>query len=145
MESSVVNRFLVLFALIIMMVSCTSSRKSIGLEPGWELLGEQKVGFVRDKDEITVNSASQFTAIRFRVEDHDVRLNDLKITFTNGDKLEPQIDDMVGADQNSRIIELAAEGKGITKIEFKYHTIGSLVKGRANVLVFGRRYAPYGY
>ena len=121
-------------------VSCGSSRRSIGVEEGWELLSEQKVNFVRDKDEITINSRNPFTAIRFKVEDRDIQLNDLKIYFDNGDKLEPNIDNLIKKDQYSRVIELSSEGRYISKIEFKYRTTGNLLKGRANVLVFGQRY-----
>ena len=125
-----------------LLVSCGSSRKSIGVEEGWELLSEQKVNFVRDKDEVTIQSRNQFTAIRFKVEDRDVRINDLKIYFQNGDKLEPNLDAVIPADQYSREIELARDGRYIDKIEFKYRTTGNVLKGRANVLVIGKRYSP---
>jgi hypothetical protein len=114
--------------------SCGSSRRSVGVEEGWELLSEQKV-----------NSRNQYTAIRFKVEDKDVRINDLKIYFRNGDKLEPSLDEVIPANQMSRIIELAREGRDIDKIEFKYRTTGSFLSGRANVLVFGKKYSLYGY
>ena len=122
--------------------SCGTSRRSVGIEEGWELLGEKKVNFVRDKDDLSVRSRNQFTAIRFKVEDRDVRLNDLKIIFQNGDKLEPALDDVITAGQSSRIIELAADGRYIDRIEFKYRTTGNILKGRANVLVLGKRYNP---
>ena len=112
------------------------------MEEGWELLSESKVNFVRDKDEIRINSHNQFTAIRFKVEDREVRINDVKIYFDNGDKLEPNIDEVILADQYSRIIELAKDGRYIDRIEFKYRTTGNVLKGRANVILFGKRYYP---
>ncbi len=81
-----------------------------------------------------------YTDIRFKVEDREVRINDLKIYFQNGDKLEPSIDFVIAADQESRIIELSKDGRNIDKIEFKYRTTGNILQGRANVLVFGKRY-----
>lgn len=131
---------LVLFAGVL--ISCGSSRRTVGVEEGWELLAERKVNFVRDKDEIDINSRNQFTAIRFRVEDREVKLNDLKIYFQNGDKLEPSLDEVVAADTYSRVIELARDGRYITKIEFRYRTTGNVLKGRANILIFGQRYYP---
>jgi len=140
------RKYLVLFVLPIMLLSsCGSSRRSIGLEEGWELLSERKVNFVRDKDEIDVESRNQFTALRFKVEDREVRLNNLKVYFDNGDKLEPALDETIPANQSSRIIDLALDGRRIDKIEFKYRTTGNVLKGRANVLVIGKKYAPYGY
>ena len=120
--------------------SCSSSRRSIPVEEGWELIGEEKVNFLRDKDEVIVTSRNQFTDIRFRVEDREVRIQDLKIFFENGDKLEPSVDLVVFANQNSRNIQLAQEGRTISKIEFTYRTTGSLLKGRANVLIYGKRH-----
>ncbi len=135
----------VLIALLLTVVSCTTTR-SIAIEEGWELLGERKVNFVRDKDDINVTSRNEFTALRFRVEDRDIRLNYLKIYFRNGDVLQPAVDELISANQNSRIIELAREGRPIDKVEFKYRTTGgNLLDGRANVLVFGKKYYPGGY
>ena len=133
-------RLSVFMIIIPAILSCGSSRRSIGVEEGWELLSEQKVNFVKDKDEITIHSRYPFTAIRFKVEGRDVQINDLKIYFDNGDKLEPNIDDLIKEDQFSKVIELAREGRYINKIEFKYRTTGNVLKGRANVLVFGQRY-----
>lgn len=136
--------FLIVVCLFLL-TACGSSRRSIGIEEGWELLSEQKVNFVRDKDEIIVQSRNEFTALRFRVEDRDVHLNDLKVYFENGDKLEPSLDEVIPANETSRIIELSRDGRRIQKIEFKYRTTGNLLKGRANVLVFGRKFNAYGY
>lgn len=131
---------LVLFLFI--WTACGSSRRSIAVEEGWELIAEQKVNFVRDKDEIDIKAGNRFTALRFQVEDREIRLNDLEITFTNGDKLTPNVDVTIPAGQYSRDILLSAEGRYIDKISFTYRTTGSLLKGRANVLVFAKRYDP---
>lgn len=106
------------------------------------MLAERKVDFISDKDEIDVNSPSQFTAIKFRVEEKEVRINDLKIMFDNGDRLAPALDLTIPAGQESKVIELASEGRTIKKIEFKYRSTGNVLQGRANVLVFGRKAIP---
>ncbi|MBD0279970.1 MAG: hypothetical protein M3342_02675 [Bacteroidota bacterium] len=136
-------RILFVFLPLLLLTNCGTSRRLVGIEEGWELLAERKVNFVRDKDEIPVRSRNRFTAIRFKVEDREVRLTDLKIYYENGDKLEPALDDVIGADQFSRIIELGREGRFIDKLEFRYRTTGNILKGRANVLVLGQRYDPY--
>ena len=127
------------------LASCGSARRTLAIEEGWEFIGESKVNFVRDRDDIEVNSSSKFTAIRFRVEDREIRMNELKITFENGDKLEPAIDEVIGADQFSRDIQIATDGRFIDRIEFRYRTSGNVLKGRAAVLVFGKKYNPYGF
>jgi hypothetical protein len=130
---------------VLLLTSCFSARRSISVEEGWELLGEQKVNFVSDHDEIRVINRNQFTDIKFRVEGREIRMNELKVHYANGDKLEPNIDEVIPADRDSRIIELARDGRNIDRIEFRYRTTGNVLKGRANVLVFGKRYSPYGY
>jgi hypothetical protein len=127
---------------IITAVSCNNSRQTIGLEQGWDMLGEMKVNFVRDRDALEVNSSNKYTAIRFKIENREVLLNDLTVTYENGDALSPQVNEQVAAGQTSRVIELAAEGKVIKKVSFKYRTQGSIVKGRGRVIIFARRYNP---
>lgn len=121
-------------------LSCSSSRRTLAIEEGWELLGELKVDFARDNDKLDINSSTRYTALRFKVENREVKIRDLKVVFANLDKLEPAIDEVIPADEYSKIIELGADGKEVRSIEFKYRTTGNLLKGRANVLVFGRRF-----
>ena len=142
MNSSILRtlRYISFFSLLMILAGCGSSRKTIAIEEGWDLLGQLKVNFIKDKDVLEVHSTNKYTAIRFKVESHDIRLNNLSVYFQNGDKLSPAIDEIIPADQSSRDIEIASDGKYITKIEFKYRTTGNFFKGRANVLVFGKRY-----
>ena len=126
--------------LILISFSCGSTRNSIAVEEGWELLGETKAGFIRETDIINVTSRNQFTAIRFKVEGAEIKLSALGVFFESGDKLSPAIDETIPAGQESRLIDLAADGRTITKIEFKYRTVGSVIKKKANILIFGKRY-----
>lgn len=134
-------RFYLLFLFFLSVVSCSTTR-SIPVEEGWALLAERKVDFISDKDEIDVSSPSQFTAIKFRVEEKEVHINDLKILFDNGDRLAPALELTIPAGQESKVIELASEGRTIRKIEFKYRSTGNVLQGRANVLVFGKKAVP---
>lgn len=136
---------LILLAIIFSTLSCSSSRRSIAIEEGWELLGESQVNFVRDRDQVDVLSSNLFTAIRFKVENRDVHMNELHVVFQNGDKLDPVINDNISADQYSRDIQLGPEGKAVRSIDFRYRTTGNVLKGRANVLVFGKRYVAPEY
>lgn len=133
--------FPVLF-ISVLVVSCITNRRSLPVEEGWDFLGEKKVNFIRDVDIIEVNSRNSYTDIRFKIEDREVVLRELKIIFTNGDKLEPAVNDVIRADEFSRTIELARDGRTIDRIEFKYRTPGNVLQGRANVIVFGKRYYP---
>ncbi|RYE56812.1 MAG: hypothetical protein EOP48_07180 [Sphingobacteriales bacterium] len=129
----------------LIMGSCSSSRKTIAIEEGWELIGETKVNFVRDRSSIQVMSSTPFTDIRFKVENKAIRLKSLDVVFQNGDKLAPLVDSEIEADQYSRDISLGPEGRSIRSIDFNYRSKGNLLKGRAKVLVFAKRYVAPRY
>ena len=149
MKKNFTQKFLgvtVILLITALVTSCSSSRKSITIEEGWDLLGERKVNFVRDRDEFTVYNTNGYTAIRFRVEKRDIKINNLQVVYQNGDVLSPVIDDVITKGEYSRIIELGVQPKNIRSINFKYRTTGSILKGRANILIFGKRYVnPYQY
>lgn len=134
----------VLLSIIIFGLSaCGPTTRTLAIEEGWELIGEEKANFVRDNDEIMVNSTNLFTDIRIKVEKKNLVLQSLKIVFPNGDKMEPAMDKVLGADQYSNIIHLSATGKQIRSIQIKYRSTGNILKGRGNILIFGKRYTGY--
>lgn len=129
-----------LLSLSFIMASCSSTRKTIAIEEGWELIGESKVNFVRDRSSINVLNSTPYTAVRFKVEKKAIRLKSFNVVFQNGDKLAPLVDSEIEADQFSRDFELGPEGRSIRSIDFNYRSKGNLLKGRAKVLIFAKRY-----
>jgi hypothetical protein len=124
--------------MVTVVTSCGSS-KTIAIEDGWDLLGEEKVNFVRDRDQIKVYNQTLYTAVKFQMINKDVHLNNVAIVYPNGDKLNPSVDEDVAAGGYSKEIEVDILGKEIRTIEFSYRSKGNLLKGRARVLVFGKR------
>lgn len=137
----------ILFFLFVVAVtiSCSSSRRSIAVEEGWDLLGETKANFVRETDIVKVTSRSLYTTLRFKVENRDIRLSDLKIYFDNGDKLQPSLDNLIPAGQSSKYIELGKQGRHIDRVEFRYRSIGKMFSKKAEIQLFGKRYYQPGY
>lgn len=107
---------------------------------GWQVIGETKADFVRETDIIRVYSVDRFTDIRFRVDDRAIKISDMTIYFENGDKLTPNIGDVIQAGDYSRNINLADNGKKLSRVEFKYRTTGNILKGRAKVTLIGKPY-----
>lgn len=130
----------VLFALAIGFIGCSSSSRTIAIEEGWDLIGETKVNFVRDRGSVDVMNTNLYTAIRFKVEKKPIHLKSLHVVFPNGDKLAPLVDSDIEADQYSREIAIAPEGRNIRSVDFNYRSKGNILKGRAKVLIFGKRY-----
>lgn len=131
----------IFFSLIITLASCSSSKKNVITPEGWVIIGETKANFIREKDVIKVYSIDRFTDLRFRVDDRAVKISEMTIYFENGDKLSPNIEDVVEPGQYSRIINLADNGKKLDRIEFKYRTTGSVIKGRSKIILIGKQYA----
>lgn len=142
MKKGIIPDLLLIFTILstILVSSCGASKRTMVIEEGWDLLGEQKVDFVRDRDEIDITSEEKYTGIAFYVQDRDVRLNEVTIYYQNGDKLEPSLDDVITADTYSRVIDIDREGRVLDKIQFRYRTTGNILKGRAKVLVIGKRW-----
>jgi len=137
------KRYVYTFILVLTagaILSSCASRKSIAIEEGWDLLAERKVNFVRDVVDMKFTSRSLYTTLKFKVEEKDVRISNLKVYYDNGDKYEPNLDDVIVAGQTSKHIELGKEGRSIIRVQFKYRTVGNLLSGRANVLLFGKKY-----
>ena|SRR5664279_5720912 len=133
----------IFFSIIVMIASCSSSKKNIVTPQGWVVIGETKANFVRETDVVKVYSLDRFTDIRFRVEDRALKISEMTIYFENGDKLTPKMEDVVEPDQYSRVINIADNGKKIDRIEFKYRTTGSILKGRAKITIIGKQYAGF--
>ena len=132
---------IICFSLILLITSCSSSKKNILNPADWLTIGETKANFVREKDVIKVYSIDKFTDIRFRVEDRAVKISDMTIYYENGDKLSPNIDEVIEPGAYSRIINLADNGKKLDRIEFKYRTTGSVLKGRSKIILLGKPYS----
>lgn len=128
------------FFFLVFNFSCSSPRRTIAVEDGWELLGELTANFGRDNDVLQVNSSTKYTALRFKVEKREIKIRGLEVVYANLDKLSPVFDEVLAADQYSKIVDLGSEGKEIRAIEFKYRTTGNILKGRAKILAFGKRY-----
>ena len=135
---NLLRSFLAIMLIVIVSTGCSSS-KTIAIEQGWDLLGEEKVNFVTDNDKINVYNQTLYTAIKFQVTTKDIHINDVNIIYPNGDKLNPSVDEDIAAGSFSKEIEIDPLGKEIRGVQFKYRSKGNLLKGRARVLVFGKR------
>lgn len=123
--------------------SCAPATRTLAVEEGWELIGEEKANFIRDRDEIMVNSTSLFTDIRIKVENKKLVLHNLKVVYPNGDKMQPAMPSTLNPNQYSSVIHISPTGKQLRSVEFKYRSTGNILKGRGRVLIFGKRYTGY--
>ncbi|MCA8912168.1 MAG: hypothetical protein KDB82_10715 [Planctomycetes bacterium] len=105
--------------------------------PNYEKLGERKVDFGADKDTIEVTGKEgRYVSLMIGVEDGNLVMHDIKITFGNGDTHSPELRATFKEGERSRQIDLPGEARVIKKVEFKYKS--KLRKGKATVLLFGK-------
>lgn len=106
----------------------------------WRLIGQVHAGHTVDHDTIlVVGPADNFRRIKFKVTDAPLNLHRLVVTYDNGapDKIEVRQNIRQGGE--SRVIDLRGAGKrSLRKIEFWYDSKG-LLRGKADVTVFGMK------
>ncbi len=103
-------------------------------------LGERTVAFKADRDVITVRGyEGRFKSLFFVVEDNDIELFDLVVTFINGEKDSFATRLVFREGSRSRSIVLHGGERRIRSLEFRYRTVGSWTEGRARVVVYGLR------
>lgn len=103
----------------------------------WDKIGSRVVAFGGDHDTIDGTGDGRFDAIKIDVDDGNLEMYDVKITFGNGETHSPSTRLEFNEGTRSRTIDLPGEARSIRKIEFWYRS--KLRKGRATVTVFGRR------
>ena len=114
---------------------------------GWAILGEEQVGGDRrgrgrhggraDRDTIHVGrDRGNFYKIMLVVEDSDIELHDLLITFANGRTYSPQVRHRFRESARSRVIDLPTAPRYIESIQFLYSNLPG--GGRARVQVWAR-------
>jgi hypothetical protein len=134
--------FLALIPVTLLLVSSCMSF-GFGAPRGAVFLGERSVGIRASHDAIMVGRyEGSFSALVFKVENNDIELFDIVVTYADGqrDRLDTRL--VFAAETRSRAIDLDGSSRRISSIEFSFRTIGRWSRERARVLVYGLRSAP---
>ena len=134
---------ILLVSVLLLSTACFAQKVSkprAGAAGTWRLIGTTQADFKADHDAIIVSGPfDDFRKVKFKVTDAPLNLMRMVITYDNGvpDKLDVRENIPQGGE--SRSIDLKGTGKrSIRKIEFWYDTKG-ILKGRANITVFGMK------
>lgn len=104
---------------------------------GWTLLGQQSVEGRRDRDVIQVGKQQgRFDRLTLVVQDSDLELHSMTITFGNGTTAMPEVRHTFREGQRSRVIDLPGNDRFIRSIELRYGNLPG--GGRARVEIWGR-------
>jgi hypothetical protein len=114
-----------------------SPRPSRAAADDWVELGSRKVDFKGQHDTIDVGkSEGKFTKLRFKVEDADLRMEKIKVTFANGEKFEPETAADFKEGSRSHEIDLPGNARSIKKIDFDYRS--ERRREPATIVVYGK-------
>ena len=110
---------------------------------GWYKIGEAKVDFKRDRDEIVVLGADKFKSIKLVIINSPIDLKDLEIHYETGNKQDVNINKSLKAADESGVIDLEDGGqRSIKKIVFVYKTEANSMDVNAYIQVWGFKTNP---
>ena len=104
-------------------------------EGEWEKLGQREAGRKEERDVLEVTSPYTFTALNFKVDEGDVELDDIKITFDDDKTFSPDTKLRFREGERTGKIDLPGRSRAIKRIRFLYRSIGSK---RAVIHVYGK-------
>jgi hypothetical protein len=105
---------------------------------GWYKIGQARVDFKRDRDEIVVLGADRFKSIKLKVINSPIDLKDLEIYYETGSRQDVKINASLKAAGESEVIDLVGgETRSIKKIVFVYKTMANNMDSKAFVEVWG--------
>ncbi len=106
--------------------------------PRWEKLGERKVNYALDRDEIMVTaSEGRFTALKFLVKKGGVNFHKIVVHFGDGSEEEIELRDEIRPGGETRVIDLPGKRRVIRKVVFWYDT-KNFADQKAEVEMWGR-------
>ncbi len=105
---------------------------------GWYKIGEAKVDFKKDRDEILVLGADKFKSIKLKIFNAPIDLKDLEIYFENGKRQDVKINKSIKEAGETSVIDLEGSGqRSLKKIDFVYKTMPNNMDVKAYVEVWG--------
>ena len=106
---------------------------------GWHKIGETKVDFTKDRDEVLVMGADKFATMKFKVTDAPIDITDVEIFYESGDNQKVNLGYAIKAPGESRVIDLNGGERRIKKIVFMYKTIPNYKDKKAHVEIWGNK------
>jgi len=106
-------------------------------ETGWHKIGQTKVDYQKETDEMILIGANRFSKLIFRVDDAPINLVSLKISYESGDVQDVVIDMPIKSDEYSKMIDLNGGERSIKRISFIYKTLSNTKDVKATVEIWG--------
>jgi len=109
----------------------------ISTKEGWHKIGETKVDFKTESDEITVVGADRFSSIKIKVTEAPINLVSFVIYFENGTTQSVKIGMDIKNPGETKEIKLDGGEQDIQKISFVYKTVANAKDQKAHLELWG--------
>ena len=134
------NKLAILLLLISGSFGRVSAQKPVVMvsdKAGWHKIGETTVDFKKEMDEVIVLGADRFTALKFKVTDAPIDLQNLQVWFENDTKQDIELRNPIEVGKESRVVDLPGNQLEIRKIVFIYKTLEGRSDEKAHVEIYG--------
>ena len=104
----------------------------------WSKLGQRKVNFKADKDEISGHWDGIFAALQVRVRGGSVSMQKMVVHFRNGESEEVELRNNFTDGSQSRVIDLPGKRRFIDRVVFWYDATSTTTGGKPVLELWGR-------
>ena len=112
---------------------------STSAEAQWTKLGQRKVNFGVDHDEIMVTAyEGRFRKLKMEVRKAPIFIRNVKIVYGNGQSTNIKVNRRIDRNSETRAFDLPGDKRIIRKIVFNYKSVPNF-RGKGLVVVHGKR------
>lgn len=106
-------------------------------KPGWYKIGDAKVDFSTDKDKFILLGKDQFKALKIKVKDAPVHIENMQVQFEGGVTEDISLASEFKTGGESREIDLKNKDKEIKNVTFVYRTVTGSGTKKSEVELWG--------
>jgi len=106
-------------------------------KPGWNKIGDAKVDFSTDKDKFVLLGKDQFKALKIKVKDAPVHIENMQVQFEGGVTEDISLASELKTGAESREIDLKNKDKEIKNVTFVYRTVTGSGTKKSEVELWG--------
>jgi hypothetical protein len=106
-------------------------------KPGWNKIGDAKVDFSTDKDKFVLLGKDQFKALKIKVKDAPVHIENMQVEFEGGVTEDISLASELKTGGESREIDLKNKDKEIKNVTFVYRTVTGSGTKKSEVELWG--------
>ena len=124
--------------LLIFIATITFVSLSFTADAQWTKLGQRKVNFRADRDEIRVTaSEGTFRKLKLAVRNAPIYIRKIKVVYGNGNSTNIIVNSRISKNSESKPFDLPGKNRVIQKIIFNYKSVPNF-RGKAFVVVHGK-------